>query len=88
MAVADYREVPLLSAFVTRTPRHGGESESFLQGVRWSARDLFWSGDVALLLALGFGVLLWPWLGPIAATTYVALVCLAVAAVYLARRRR
>lgn len=71
---------------MSKAPRHGGERESLLQGVARSVRDA-WNGDMALLVVLGLGALLWPWLGWVAAACYVAAVSVVVTTVWLARRR-
>ncbi len=51
------------------------------------ARDVIGNADLGLLVVLGLGFLLWPWLGWIAAAAY-AMVVLLVAGTLCAVRRR
>jgi hypothetical protein len=69
-------------------PRHAGERESLARGLVRSAREIVWNGDTALLLVVALGVLLWPWLGWIAAAVYFALAGLVAVTLWLVLRRR
>ncbi len=69
-------------------PRHAGERESLARGLARSGREIVWNGDTALLLVVGLGVLLWPWLGWIAAAVYFALAGLVAVTLWLVLRRR
>ncbi len=73
---------------VDQAPRHARKPDPLPTRVARFARELVWDGDTVLLVALGLGVLVWPWLGWVAAAGYVALVGVVSATLWLVVRRR
>lgn len=68
--------------------RHAGGAESWLETARRIARDVTWKADFGLLVVLGVGFLLWPWLGWVAAAAYALVVLLIAGTLWAVRSRQ